>query len=62
MMRESGTAGDSVLHDPRVRAERDGKGEPRWQDQVRAAMEARRRGARLREGKPKSFRPVVGRI
>lgn len=39
-----------------------GEEQPRWDEQVRTAMDARRMGAQLRRGKPKSFRPVVGRI
>ncbi|RLP07038.1 Uncharacterised protein [Propionibacterium australiense] len=61
-MNEDKTAQTPVLRDPRTCAESDGKSEISWQDQVRMAREARRQGARLREGKPRSFRPVVGRI
>ncbi|WP_130874974.1 hypothetical protein [[Pseudopropionibacterium] massiliense] len=39
-----------------------GEEQPRWDEQVRTAMDARRMGAKLRRDKPKSFRPVVGRI
>ena len=39
-----------------------GEEQPRWDEQVRTAMDARRMGAQLRRGKPKSFRPVVGKI
>ncbi|SHE26762.1 Hypothetical protein ACGLYG10_3016 [Actinomyces glycerinitolerans] len=33
-----------------------------WAAKAELAMEARRQGAKLRRGKRKSFRPVVGRI
>ena len=39
-----------------------GEEQTRWDEQVRTAMDARRMGAQLRRGKPKSFRPVGGRI
>lgn len=32
-----------------------------WQQRVGKALEARRQGQVLREGKPKSFRQIVGR-
>lgn len=32
-----------------------GEEQPRWDEQVRTAMDARRTGAQLRRGKPKSF-------
>lgn len=51
----------SVLEAPRVPSESAGR-EAHWQDRVRIALEARKLGAQLREGRPKSFHPVVGRI
>jgi hypothetical protein len=47
--------------EPRSALGRDGE-QPQWSGQVQVAMEARRMGARLRRGKLKSFRPVVGEI
>ena len=39
-----------------------GEEQPRWDEQVRTAMDARRMGALLGRGKPESFRPVGGGI
>ena len=61
-MSDNKIAETPALRDPRVVTDRDGKSRANWQDQARLALEARRQGAQLREGKLKSFRPVVGRI
>jgi len=37
------------------------KVDPKWQDRVRRASQAREQGQVLRQGKPKSFRRTVGR-
>lgn len=50
-----------ALKDPRSRSDRKAD-TPSWHDQVATALEARRVGAELRRGRPKSFRPVVGRV
>ena len=35
--------------------------DPQWQEKIAQAKKARAMAAKLREGKPKSFRPAVGR-
>jgi len=42
--------------------QRQGKDDVTWQVRVAKALEARKRGAELRDGKPKSFRQVVGQV
>ena len=49
------------IRDPRPIDQRT-EGSRTWRDDVEEALKARRVGAQLREGKPKSFRPVVGKI
>lgn len=49
------------IRDPRPIDQRT-EGSRTWRDDVEEALKARRVGAQLREGKPKSFRPVVKKI